>query len=105
MSQFRSPRALLARLRTEAARLTLGGRWAMQLPKPEQCNLRAFFFDGVFSAASDAIFLTYQTLSVLALGATNAQIGLMSALSSLSATVRDAGSHLSRPFERRPVVL
>jgi MFS family permease len=107
MSQFRSPRALLARLRTEASHLTLGGRWATQLPKPEQRNLRAFFFDGVFSAASDAIFLTYQTLYVLALGATNAQIGLMSALSSLSATVLlMPGAILAdRSKRRKPVVL
>jgi MFS family permease len=107
MSQFRSPRALLARLRTDVSHLTLGGRWATQLPKPEQRNLRAFFFDGVFSAASDAIFLTYQTLYVLALGATNAQIGLMSALSSLSATLLlMPGAILAdRSKRRKPLVL
>jgi MFS family permease len=107
MSQFRSPPALLARLRTEFSHLTLGGRWAAQLPRPEQRNLRAFFFDGVFSAASDAIFLTYQTLYVLALGATNAQIGLMSALSSLSATVLlMPGAMLAdRSKRRKPLVL
>ena len=107
MSQFRSPRALLARLRTEFSHLTLGGRWAAQLPRPEQRNLRAFFFDGVFSAASDAIFLTYQTLYVLALGATNAQIGLMSALSSLSATVllMPGAMWADRSKRRKPLVL
>lgn len=87
MSQFRSPRALWRRLRTDFNRLTVGGSWARQLPRQDQHNLRAFFFDGVLAAASDAIFLTYQTLYVLALGATNAQIGLMSALSNLSATL------------------
>ncbi len=107
MSQFRSPRALLARLRTEFSHLTLGGRWAAQLPRPERRNLRAFFFDGVFSAASDAIFLTYQTLYVLALGATNAQIGLMSALSSLSATVllMPGAMWADRSKRRKPLVL
>jgi MFS family permease len=44
-------------------------------------------FDGFFSAASDNIILTYIVLYVLALGATRAQIGLMSALSSLSAAL------------------
>lgn len=107
MSQFRSPRALWARLRVEASRLTVGGRWAAQLSSGEQHNLRAFFFDGVFAAASDAIFITYQTLYVLALGATNAQIGLMSALSNLSATVLlMPGAMLAdRARRRKPVVL
>jgi len=107
MSQFRSPRALWARLRTDVTHLTIGGRWATQLPQRGQRNLRAFFFDGVFSAASDAIFITYQTLYVLALGATNAQIGLMSALSSLSATLLlMPGAMLAdRAKRRKPLVL
>jgi MFS family permease len=107
MSQFRSPRALFARLRSDVSHLTLGGRWATQLPRPEQRNLRAFFFDGVFAAASDAIFFTYQTLYVLALGATNAQIGLMSALSNLSATLLlMPGAFLAdRSKRRKPLVL
>jgi MFS family permease len=107
MSQFRSPRALWARLRFEAARVTVGGRWAAQLSGGEQHNLRAFFLDGVFAAASDAIFITYQTLYVLALGATNAQIGLMSALSNLGATLLlMPGAMLAdRARRRKPVVL
>jgi len=107
MNRFRSPRALWARLRSDAARLTIGGSWATQLPQQGQRNLRAFFFDGVFSAASDAINLTYQTLYVLALGATNAQIGLMSALSSLSATLLlMPGAMLAdRSKRRKPLVL
>jgi MFS family permease len=107
MSQFRTPRDLWARLRTGVAQLTIGGRWATQLPRPDQHNLRAFFFDGFFAAASDAINLTYQTLYVLALGATNAQIGLMSALSSLSATLLlMPGAMLAdRTRRRKPIVL
>lgn len=107
MSQFRSPRALWARLRTDAAHLTVGGSWATQLPGHDQRNLRAFFFDGVFAAASDAIFFTYQTLYVLALGATNAQIGLMSALSNLSGTLLlMPGAMLAdRTRRRKPLVL
>ena len=70
-------------------------------------QLARVFFDGVFAAASDAIFLTYQTLYVLALGATNAQIGLMSALSNLSATLLlMPGAMLAdRAKRRKPVVL
>ena len=107
MSKFRSPRALWARLRTDAAHLTIGGSWATQLPGHDQRNLRAFFFDGVFAAASDAIFFTYQTLYVLALGASNAQIGLMSALSNLSGTLLlMPGAMLAdRTRRRKPLVL
>lgn len=107
MSRFRSPRALWTRLGSDAERLTIGGSWATQLPRQGQRNLRAFFFDGLFSAASDAINLTYQTLYVLALGATNAQIGLMSALASLSATLLlMPGAMLAdRSKRRKPLVL
>jgi MFS family permease len=64
-----------------------GGEWALALPEKTRRNLRWFWNDGLFAAASDNIILTYMTLYVLALGATRAQIGIMSALSSLSAAV------------------
>jgi len=50
-------------------------------------NLRWFWFDGVFSQASESIVVAYLSLYVLALGATAGQIGLMSALSNLSAAL------------------
>jgi MFS family permease len=64
-----------------------GGDWALELPEKTKRNLRWFWSDGLFSSASDNIIITYMTLYVLALGATRAQIGIMSALSSLSATL------------------
>ncbi len=67
--------------------LVTGGDWALELPERTRQNLHWFWYDGLFSSASDNIILTYMTLYVLALGATRAQIGIMSALSSLSATL------------------
>ena len=67
--------------------LVIGGEWALALPEKTRQNLRWFWFDGLFALASDNIIITYMTLYVLALGATRAQIGIISALSSLSATL------------------
>jgi MFS family permease len=59
----------------------------LELPERARQNLHWFWYDGLFSSASDNIIATYMTLYVLALGATRTQIGIMSALSSLSATL------------------
>ncbi|MEN4041348.1 MAG: MFS transporter [Anaerolineaceae bacterium] len=67
--------------------ISAGGAWSNELDTTTQRNLRWFFFDGLFFSISDAIVLTYLTLYLLALGATSAQIGLMAAFSSLSATL------------------
>jgi MFS family permease len=69
------------------ARLTIGGNWALTLPTGVRRNLRWFWFDGLLAAASDNIVVTYVVLYLLAMGASNAQIGLMSSLSSLSAAL------------------
>ncbi len=87
MAPDRSIRPVFDRLQTNLRHLSMGGSWAAMLPLTIQHNLRSFFFDGVFSAASDAVILTYLTLFVLALGATNAQIGLMAALGNIIATL------------------
>lgn len=83
----RALRTSVLSLREKAAQATLGGSWALTQPPVVQHNLRNFWFDGLFASASDAILLTYLTLFILALGASEAQIGLMSALASLSATL------------------
>jgi MFS family permease len=69
------------------SRLTLGGDWAISEPAETRHNLRWFWFDGFFSSASDNILVTYLVLYLLALGASRAQIGLLSSLSSLSAAL------------------
>lgn len=50
-------------------------------------NLRWLWWDGVFAQVSESVVVAYLSLFVLALGATRAQIGLMSALSSLGAAL------------------
>jgi MFS family permease len=78
---------VLARLRRAVRQFTWGGLWAISLPVPTKRNLSWFFFDGLFASASDNIYFTYLTLFLLTLGASKAQIGLMSSLSSLSAAL------------------
>ncbi len=84
----RSSLALLrARTRRAIRQFTWGGEWAIPLPAGVKRNLSWFFFDGLFASASDNIIVTYLVLYVLALGATRAQVGLMSSFSSLSAAL------------------
>jgi len=89
----------------QLAQFTAGGRWTDRLPKPMRRNLRWFWLDGVFAQATESISLAYTTLYVLALGATRAQIGLMSSLSSLSAAVLLLpGAALAKERGRRKLV-
>lgn len=87
MSQRKKLRSHWQNLWASASHMTAGGNWSLQLAELTQRNLRNFFFDGLFSAASDSFILTYLTLFVLALGASTAEIGWMTALASLSATL------------------
>ena len=66
---------------------TWGGEWALPLAVHIKRNLTWFFSDGLFASASDNIIITYVTLYILALGATSAQVGLMSSFSSLASAV------------------
>ncbi|OGO16704.1 MAG: hypothetical protein A2Z14_10890 [Chloroflexi bacterium RBG_16_48_8] len=75
------------RLRQSFSRLTLGGDWIVALSDEVKHNLRWFWFDGLFAAASENILLTYLVLYLLSLGASRTQIGLMSSFSSLSAAL------------------
>lgn len=83
----RPPRLLWWHWRQRAARFTAGGGWTDQLHSSVQRNLRWFWLDGVFAQASESIVVAYLSLFLLALGATAGQIGLMSALSNLSAAL------------------
>ena len=74
---------LRLRLRT----FITGGEWALSLPDENRRNLTRYWFDGLFSAASDTIPLNYLTLYLLALGATGSQVGLFTALTSLAAAI------------------
>ena len=67
--------------------LTVGGSWGKTQDSKVQRNLHWFWFDGLFSSAHDNIYLNFVSLYILILGATQAQIGLMSSLSNLTAAL------------------
>lgn len=67
--------------------LTVGGSWGRTQTGSVQANLRSFWFDGLFASAHDNIYLNYVSLYILVLGATQAQIGLMSSFSNLIAAL------------------
>jgi MFS family permease len=83
----RNTTAALERARGAFLRLATGGDWALSQSDTTRRNLVWFWFDGFFASAADNIVLTYLVVYLVALGATQAQIGLMSSLSSLSAAL------------------
>ena len=90
------------RARRAFRKFTWGGDWAIPLSEQIKHNLYWFFFDGLFASASDNIVITYITLYILALGATSAQIGLMSSFSSfVAALLLMPGALLVERFGRR----
>ena len=90
------------RLRQSFALLITGGDWAYALSAETRQNLHRFWFDGLFASACDNIYFTYLTLYLLALGATRAQIGWLSSLSSLGgALLLLPGAMLVERFRHR----
>lgn len=75
----------IQKLRVRTNMFITGGDWALALPEAGRRNLSRYWFDGLFSAASDTIPINYLTLYLLALGATGSQVGLFTALTSLAA--------------------
>ncbi len=93
---------LLYRARKSFTNLATGGDWAIALGEKTRQNLVWFWFDGFFAAACDNIAVTYLAVYLLALGATQAQIGLTSSLSSLgAAAVLLPGAMLVERYGRR----
>ncbi len=64
--------------------LFVGGRWSQSLPAQTRAALRWLLLDGVFASISDGIINTYQSVYLLALGASRGELGAMSALSNLA---------------------
>ncbi len=114
MKAMKTARALSARLsiversmKSFVYRLATGGDWANAQPLATRRNLVWFWFDGLFASGSDNVVATYLTVFLLALGATQGQIGLMSSLSSLTAAAMlliGAGL-VERSGRKRSVVL
>lgn len=100
-------RALRARTQSAFTRLATGGDWAIGQTRATRRNLIWFWLDGFFASASDNIVGTYLVVYILALGATQAQIGLMSSLSSLmaAALLLPGAMLVERYGRRRNIVL
>ena len=64
-----------------------GGNWVTSHSTETRRNLRWFWVDGLFAAASDSIPLTFFTLYLLAIGMTGEQVGLLNSLTNLSAAL------------------
>ena len=95
---------LWGKVKERTGLIAAGGNWAQKVPQATQHNLRWFFFDGILGAGQDGIILPYLSIYLLALGATSGQIGLMTALASLSATLLLLpGAMLSERFHRRKI--
>jgi MFS family permease len=62
-------------------------QWEAGIPAPTRKNMRSFVFAGVMAAGQSGITLTYLTVYLLALGATSSQIGIMTSLAGLAATL------------------
>lgn len=77
----------IQQLRQRLGSFITGGDWALALPPQSRQNLKNFWFDGVFAAASDTIPINYLTLFILALGATSTQVGMFTSLTSLAAAI------------------
>jgi len=107
MAPYRTSPIFLNRAWQKMLDIMAGGSWSRQLSEAIQHNLRAFFWDGVLSASSDAITVNYFTLFLLALGATSTQIGLLSSLSNMAAVlVLLPGAMLvDRLGKRKPLIL
>jgi len=103
MSSYRQfPGAAILRLRRFLGQLTTGGDWVIGYPAQTRRNLRWFFSDSLFASAGDGIAVTYLVLYILSLGASSAQIGLLSSLSGLaSAMILIVGAWLVERIGRR----
>ncbi|MEJ5225017.1 MAG: MFS transporter, partial [Anaerolineales bacterium] len=98
MTSFQQLRTSLSR---RANLFIMGGEWALSQPEEARRNLRHYWFDGLFAAASDTVPLNYLALYLLALGATGAQVGWFSALTSLAAALSLLpGAYLVERFGR-----
>ena len=64
--------------------LVAGGRWSTQLPAKARRSLRWLVLNGILANISNSIINTYQAVYLLTLGATPADIGLLSALANLT---------------------
>ncbi len=88
--------------------LLSGGRWSANVPIATRKNLRRLVLSGVLDNIGDAIVNTYQAVYLVALGASRAEVGLLSSLSNFTmpaATLPGGQLAMRRPNYKRLVVL
>lgn len=78
------PPQLPYRVRHRLRLFTAGGRWSVNLAGHTRRSLRWLLLDGLFANISDSIINTYQSVYLLALGASRAEIGLLGSLANLA---------------------
>jgi MFS family permease len=72
----------------------------------QERGMRAFWWDGFWANSAETIILNYTGLYLLAFGASNAQVGLLAALSSLSAALAFVpGARAAERFGRRKAIV
>lgn len=82
-----------------------------QAPQPltirQTRNLRHFWLDGIFAATSESFYLAFIPLFALAYGATNQQVGWITAIGNLAgaAALFPGARLLEKTGERKPIVL
>jgi MFS family permease len=84
---FKLPELPLAQIERRVRLLTAGGRWSTHLSGTARRSLRWLIFDGILANISDAIINAYQSIYLMALGASRAQLGALDALANLSMPV------------------
>jgi MFS family permease len=77
-----------------------------RVTREQERGMRAFWWDGFWANSAETIVLNYTGLYLLAFGASNAQVGLLAALSSLSAALAFVpGARIAERFGRRKALV
>ncbi len=90
------------------ARLFLaGGRWTMQLGTRSRRSLRWLVWDGMFANIGESILGAYQSIYLLELGASRAEIGVLSSLANLAlpAAMLPGGKLAAKAQHLKPLVI
>jgi MFS family permease len=84
-----------------------GGRWSVNVAVSVRKNLRRLIISGILNNISDAVVNTYQAVYLVALGASRAEIGLMSSLSNITMPIAmlPGGRLATRRGRYKPLVI
>lgn len=84
-----------------------GGRWSASVPAATRKSMRRLILSGILDNIGDAIVNTYQAVYLLALGASRAEIGLLSSLTNVTmpAATLPGGRLAAQRGRYKPLVL